>query len=173
MKYPLSTLQFAAREIVCMVEGHKWKSSIRWKKNRDELSELDFEGKLPYMKTDIGNPYMEQGAWWRYKCIRCRLTSREDWQPLQVQFVRAIHQVVWQVKSTFNVLFMEKDDETLLWKRLLIVIPLLVVNAVQGFVVQFDHAPGFLLDITSSLGYVMFCWLEPKEKEGQPSGVAN
>lgn len=77
MKYPLTRLQWAARELICFTIGHDWKCSWRDKVNKEELEELDYDS-LPYRDRQSGNSYCEYSAGWHYKCRRCRMKNRGD-----------------------------------------------------------------------------------------------
>lgn len=169
MKYPITKAQWVGREIACVIKGHDWKSSLKWKPNKDELMEMD---ELPYLlrASDVGNPYLYQAAKWRYKCRRCRLQSRVDWNPIQIQIIHGFKQAWWQIKCSVRSLLIDEEQFGPRWKRLATLFPILILDVIEGIYLHLEHVPMFVLDWTCEAKYQMYVWID--DKEGQPSGVA-
>jgi hypothetical protein len=171
MNYPITQAQWAGREITCLLKGHQWKSSLKW---RSDWAELGSEN-LPYRHNgDIGNPYYQQLAWWRNKCVRCRLKSSEQWRPLHLEFWSGVKNGIFNGKIISELLFIDEVYKPVpLWKRMVAVFPMTVASAFEGWYIHFDRAPSFPLNVTAAVIYKLSEWLEVNIKEGQPSGVAN
>lgn len=155
MKYPLSRFRCALLEIYCYFFGHNWKSSwhrnevaIAWQLTSKQAGTPDED--LPYALRQSGNPYWEYSVGWKYKCRRCRRSTRDD------EFDPWYKNYYWAVKCSLRCFFsaikhFRKEDgiKSRLW-----LIPYAFLAATTQFfahMIDDPHWPIFLLDVSLDL----------------------
>lgn len=146
MKYPLSRFRCAILEIYCYFLGHNWKSSS----HRNEIVIGTPDEEVPYALRQSGNPYWEYSAGWKYKCRRCRRSTRDN------AFNPWYKNYYWAVKCSIHSFFLairyarEEDGiKSKLW-----ILPHAILAATTQFfahMIDDPHWPVFLFDTSLDL----------------------
>lgn len=161
MKHKIGYWGWVWRELVCFILGHNWVSSWGRRTDYNTLAEMEYTD-IPYAQRKTGNAYYAFRAWWRHKCTRCRLKTRDDsWSPWHTQMRLGVSAGCNQF--VFHMDWMLNEQEGPEWKKRVAALPAAILGATGYFFLYWERGPSFLYGLPLDLKYKLYEWVEGKE----------